>query len=251
MSKPDFIASDVHLGPTTPERERSFLGFLEHIGAQAATLLINGDLFDFWFEYGPVVPGKHFRVLAALADLVDSGVPVTLMGGNHDAWGGKFLREEVGVSYHTGLLHTTLANKPALIAHGDGLGTGDLRYRALKAVVRSRAVIGLFRVIHPEIGMRIAQGVSRTETREDAHVSRSRGAFLQAWAETQLAADAGLKYVVCGHAHQPACVELQPGRYYLNAGDWIHNFTYIVVTPDGLPTLEKWHERGEAVSLGG
>src|SRR6185503_15626955 len=91
MSKPDFIASDVHLGPTTPDRERSFLGFLEHIGAQAATLLINGDLFDFWFEYGSVVPGKHFRVLAALADLVESGVPVTLMGGNHDAWGGKFL----------------------------------------------------------------------------------------------------------------------------------------------------------------
>jgi UDP-2,3-diacylglucosamine hydrolase len=244
MSKPDFIASDVHLGPATRERERTFLAFLEHIGAQAGTLLINGDLFDFWFEYGRVIPGTHFRVLAALADLVDSGVRVTLIGGNHDAWGGRFLRDDVGVEFHTGLLRTSFAGRPALVAHGDGLGKGDFRYRALKSIVRSRAIIGLFRAIHPEIGLRIAQGVSRTETRQDEDVSRNRAAFLQSWGTAQLTADPTLAYVLCGHAHRPACVEVEPGRYYLNAGDFIKNFTYIVVTPDGRPTLEQWRQRG-------
>src|SRR5690606_13931689 len=100
MQRPDYIASDVHLGAVPRETEQAFLAFLDHVGAHARTLLLAGDLFDFWFEWGPVVPGKHFRVLSALAELVDAGIPVTLLGGNHDAWGGRFLREEVGVAFH-------------------------------------------------------------------------------------------------------------------------------------------------------
>jgi UDP-2,3-diacylglucosamine hydrolase len=88
MQRPDYIASDQHLGAIPRSKELSFIRFLERVGSDARSLLLVGDLFDFWFEYGPVIPGKHFRVLAALAELVDSGVPVTLMGGNHDAWGG-------------------------------------------------------------------------------------------------------------------------------------------------------------------
>src|SRR5688500_730126 len=125
MTKPDYIASDVHLGAVPDQREREFVSFLEKAGQEAGTVLINGDLFDFWFEYGEVIPGKHFRVLAAMSKLVEAGVRVLLMGGNHDAWGGRFLREEVGVDYQTGLVRTTLAGKNALIAHGDGLGKGD------------------------------------------------------------------------------------------------------------------------------
>ena len=240
MKKPDYIASDAHLGAVPRERERAFLAFLEHAGSAAGTLLINGDLFDFWFEYGTVIPGKHFRVLAALAALVDAGVKVTLMGGNHDAWGGRFLREEVGVAFHTGLLRTELAGRPALIAHGDGLGKGDLRYRALKAVVRSRATIGLFRAIHPEIGLRIAQAVSRTETRQDDDALHGRAQFLEQWARARLAEDSSLAWVVCGHAHLPACVPIAPGRHYLNAGDWIRHNSYIVITCEGEPSLHYW-----------
>src|SRR5687767_7071975 len=104
MSKADYIAADRHLGAVSREWEGGFLEFLDHVGAHGRSLLINGDLFDFWFEYGEVIPGKHFRVLAALASLVDAGIPVSFVGGNHDAWGGRFLREEVGMQHHLGLL---------------------------------------------------------------------------------------------------------------------------------------------------
>src|SRR5690606_4205530 len=160
MTRPDYIVSDVHLGAVPPETERRFVAFLEHVGGEAAQLLIAGDLFDFWFEYGTVIPGKHFRVLGAIAALVDGGIPVTFAGGNHDAWGGRFLREEVGVAFHNGPFRMTLGGRPALIAHGDGLGRGDLKYRILKAVLRSRVTVAGFRAIHPEIGLRIARAVS-------------------------------------------------------------------------------------------
>jgi UDP-2,3-diacylglucosamine hydrolase len=157
MTKPDFIVSDIHLGAVPDSTERRFVSFLEQVGAEAGTLLIAGDLFDFWFEYGEVIPGRHFRTLAALASLVDAGMPVTMAGGTHDACGGRFLTEHVGIAYHIDPFHIDLGGRRALVAHGDGLGRGDFKYRALKAVIRSRAAIGAFRVLHPELGLRLAR----------------------------------------------------------------------------------------------
>ena len=239
----DFITSDVHLGAVPRSTERSFLRFLEHVGAEGRSLLIAGDLFDFWFEYGPVVPGRHFRVLAGLSALVDADVPVTMVGGNHDAWGGRFLREEVGIAFHEGPIRMELADRPALVAHGDGLGTGDLKYRALKAVIRSRAAVAAFRALHPELGVRLARAVSATEDkagRGDAEAARGRGRFLRDWAARRLVEEPALRWVVCGHAHLPAVEEIEPGRYYLNAGDWLGHDSYIRFTPTGEPELHRW-----------
>src|SRR4051812_36349674 len=92
MRRPDYIVSDLHLGAVPDSTERAFGAFLEEVERSAASLLIVGDLFDFWFEYGSIIHGRHFRVLAALARLVERGIPVSMVGGNHDAWGGDFLR---------------------------------------------------------------------------------------------------------------------------------------------------------------
>lgn len=243
MPKPEFITSDVHLGAVPRDTERAFLGFLEHVGSEGRRLLIVGDLFDFWFEYGEIIPGRHFRVLAALADLVDGGVDVVLTGGNHDAWGGRFLEEHVGVEFHPDQVRTEIAGRPALLAHGDGVGRGDVRYRMLKALIRSRPVVAAFRAIHPELGLRIARVASSTEGK--AHPAPDPGAagrarFIEAWAMDRLHAEPGLGWVVCGHAHLPALVEVTPGRYYLNGGDWLSHRSYLTVDADGGPSLHRW-----------
>lgn len=242
MPTPDYITSDIHLGAVPRETERAFLSFLEHVGAHASSLLIAGDLFDFWFEYGTIIPGRHFRVLAGLARLVEAGIPVTMAGGNHDWWGGRFLEQEVGIVFHGRPFEISLGGRRALVAHGDGLGRGDLRYRALKALLRSRAAILGFRALHPELGARIARAVSSTEGKAD-HDERaqSRAQFLESWAAARLAEDETLAWVVCGHTHVPAIRELAPGRYYVNAGDWITHDSYVTI-PAGAsrPELHRW-----------
>src|SRR4028118_579595 len=97
-SKPVYVVSDIHLGAVPAATERAFRRFLDHVAEDASELLINGDLFDFWFEYRSVILREHYRVLAKLADVVEAGVPVSFVGGNHDAWAGSFLRDEVGVT---------------------------------------------------------------------------------------------------------------------------------------------------------
>lgn len=241
MDRPDFIASDIHLGAVPRNTERAFVDFLEHVGAHGRSLLLVGDLFDFWFEYGSVIPGKQFRVLAALAELVESGMPVTLMGGNHDAWGGRFLREEVGVSFYPDQLRTEIGGRSALVAHGDGVGRGDLKYRMLKALLRSRFTVGAFRMLHPELGLRLA-GVASTTEGKVGHdlAARGRARYIEEWARGRLREEPDLELVICGHSHLPAVLEVEPGRYYLNAGDWIQRDTYITVSPGTPPELRRW-----------
>ncbi|MEE8551240.1 MAG: metallophosphoesterase, partial [Gemmatimonadota bacterium] len=134
MPKPTVIVSDIHLGAVPEAVEIEFIMFLREWNGRAELMLINGDLFEFWFEYRTVIPSEYFQVLRALAELRDSGVRLMLVGGNHDAWGGPFLRSEIGVELVDGPTELQLAGRQALVAHGDGLGPGDLGYKALRSV---------------------------------------------------------------------------------------------------------------------
>ena len=46
------IVSDAHLGAAPLEHEDAFRRFLARAADRTRDLVINGDLFDFWFEYG-------------------------------------------------------------------------------------------------------------------------------------------------------------------------------------------------------
>ena len=220
--------------------ERAFVAFLDHAAADAAEVVIVGDLFDFWFEYGTIVPGAHFRTLGAIARLTDAGIPVYMVGGNHDAWGGRFLTEEVGLKFSPNELRLGLAGRQALVVHGDGVGSGDFKYRALKATLRSRAAVLGFRILHPELGLRLARAVSGTEGKAGSPPKEGRARYIEDWARSKLREDPQLSFVVCGHAHMARVAEVDAGRYYLNAGDWLKDFTYITIEPDGPPELRYW-----------
>ncbi|MBD0321353.1 MAG: UDP-2,3-diacylglucosamine diphosphatase [Gemmatimonadetes bacterium] len=243
QTKPAYIVSDIHLGAVPRETERAFRRFLDHAAEHAASLLINGDLFDFWFEYRTVIMREHFRVVAKLAEVVEAGIPVSFVGGNHDAWAGSFLRDEVGVTLLDGPVEVEIGARHALVAHGDGVGRGDYKYRALRKVIRHPASIAAFRSLHPDTGRRIAALASSTEHKADSGdvAAKGRAAFIQGWAEEQLARLPHVDLVVAGHAHVPAVVEVHPGRFYANSGDWIRSYTYLVLPVEGgAPELRSW-----------
>ena len=242
-TKPVYVCSDIHLGAVPAETERAFRRFLEHVAENASFLLINGDLFDFWFEYRHVILAEHYRVVAKLKDVVEAGVRMAFVGGNHDAWAGPFLRDEVGMELHEGPVEMMLAGRRTLVAHGDGVGRGDLKYRALKKLIRNPVTVGAFRALHPDWGRRIALLASTTEHKADTgdQAARGRAAFIQSWALEQMRADPGIQLILTGHAHLASVQEVEPGRFYVNSGDWLRTFDYVVLPQDGgPPQLRTW-----------
>jgi UDP-2,3-diacylglucosamine hydrolase len=246
LASPCYIIGDTHLGVGPPDLERRLVTFLRHVPSDAKSLVINGDLFDFWFEWRTVIPRDHFRTLAALADLRDAGVDVLMVAGNHDCWGGEFLSQDVGIRYQLGAWDGVIAGWRARIDHGDGLrAREDKKYRALRRVLRHPLSMRAFRWLHPDWGTRLARGSS---TASRTYRARDAGAGLCSVAHATLEADPALELLVLGHSHVPALERTPRGSVYANAGSWLDAPTYLVVTPERIE-LRSWRDSAEGHRL--
>src|SRR5436853_3057922 len=121
LPAPCWVLSDAHLGAASAEQERHLLALLAALPTQAKSLIVNGDLFEFWFEWRRVIPRAGYRALAALANIADAGIPVLFIAGNHDCWGGESLARDSGITYHVGSWAGTIGPWRTQIDHGDGL----------------------------------------------------------------------------------------------------------------------------------
>ena len=246
LASPCYLISDIHLGFAPPETERSLLAFLRALPGRAGSLVINGDLFEFWFEWKSVVPRSGVRVLAALMDLRDAGLPMLMLAGNHDCWGGDVLRE-AGLDFQFGPWNGTLAGWRSRVDHGDGLrDREDRKYRILRdTLLRNRLAIRAFRSLHPDWASRLALGSSQTSR---DYQPRDYGKGLHAVAERELAADTSLELLVYGHSHVAALERMPSGNVYANAGSWLDAPTYLVITPERI-VMREWSGSAEGPDL--
>lgn len=227
LPTPAFIISDAHLGVAPPDVERSLVAFAELAQREAKSVVINGDLFDFWFEWTHVMPRVGYRALAAIARLQGAGVHVVWVAGNHDCWGGDVLARE-GVTYHVGPWRGMIGPWRTLIEHGDGLRDAeDAPYRRLRAVLRNRLVIWAFRrLLHPDWASAIARRTSHTSRNMRP---RDAGEGLRRVAQERLAADPTLQLFVFGHTHAAALERMPSGGVFANPGAWMDGPTALVV----------------------
>lgn len=242
-----FFLSDVHLGLGTREEERAkenrLLAFLEAARPTAEGLIILGDLFDLWFEYRTVIPKGFHRTLAALQRYTDGGIPVKFLTGNHDFWMGDFFETELGVSVLRGPAEITVQGKRVYLHHGDGLGANDPGYRFIKPILRSRLSITLYRWIHPDIGVSIARGSSRSSRAYTSAKDFGEDEGMIAHATEKIRA--GADVVVMGHRHVPDLRVIGNG-VYVNLGDWITHNSYGTMS-GGTMHLRTWNGQQGAI----
>ncbi|MEJ7627636.1 MAG: UDP-2,3-diacylglucosamine diphosphatase [Ferruginibacter sp.] len=230
-----YFLSDFHLGAPTPEvsliREKKIIRFLDEIKESAEHIFIVGDLFDFWFEYKRVVPKGYVRILGKLAELTDSGIPVSFFVGNHDMWMNDYFQKELNVQVYHKPEAFVFNNKKFLIGHGDGLGPGDSKYKMMKKVFRSSTGKFLFGLLPPSIGIGIADYFSK---KSRAKTGQSDEVFLgeeKEWLiiySKQLLQKEHFDYFIFGHRHLPIDISLTDQSRYINLGDWIKYNSYAV-----------------------
>ncbi len=237
---PVYFISDVHLGlgPREEEREKEnrLLALFQSILPTTDELYIVGDLFDFWFEYRTVIPKGFHRTLAALQEFTDRGIPVTYLAGNHDYWMIDFFQKELAINVRMKPFEATIQGRRVFFHHGDGLATHDLGYRLIKPVLRNPLAIWLYRWLHPDLGIFLARGSSRTSRAYTSQKDFGEEEGLLKFARERIAE--GIDIVVMGHRHKPSFTEIN-GGVYVNLGDWVSYNTYAIME-HGAIRLVTW-----------
>ena len=230
-----FFASDFHLGTegstSSAERERLIVKWLEESASDMKSLYLVGDVWDYWFEYGQVIPKGYSRLLGCLGRLRDAGIPIYYFTGNHDMWMFRYLTDEFDIPiYRKPVIHE-IDGKKFFIGHGDGLGPGDHGYKMIKKIFAHPASRWLFSRIHPNTGIRIMKffsGKSRQHTHVEEKFLGPEGEWLIQYAQEVLAHE-DIDYFIFGHRHFPIDYDLGiKGARYINLGDWLNYNSYAV-----------------------
>ena len=239
-----YFLSDFHLGaPNDTEsrkREDRLVRFLQDARKDAGIIFIVGDIFDFWFEYKTVVPKGFVRILGTLAQLADEGIQLHIFTGNHDLWMQDYLSKELNAKLYFEPQAFTIQNKQFLIGHGDGLGPGDKGYKRLKKIFTNPICQWLFRWLHPDAGIQLANYFSRksrakTGNADEIFLGEDKE-WLILYAKEQ-AKTMAVDYFIFGHRHYAIDLRLNDKSRYINLGDWIRLNTYAVFDGTDLQLL--------------
>ncbi len=219
-----YFASDVHLKPSTRDREKNLTRWLDEVIPDMEALYLVGDVFDFWFDYKTVIPRGYVQLLSKLTEIRNRGIPIYFFTGNHDMWMFDYFTTELGIPIYHEPIELLAQGKKIWIGHGDGLGPGDHGYKFIKRVFKNRTAQFLFRWLHPDLGTGLASYFSSKSREAQDAVEHFLGPekewLIQYVEEMSLRSD--FDYYIFGHRHLPIFYKLQNGRsHYVNLGDWI------------------------------
>lgn len=203
---------------------------MDEISKDAEKIFIIGDLFDFWFEYQKVIPRGYMEVLAKLIELRNKSIEIYIFTGNHDMWMFDFFQKELGIQVYSTPQVLNLSDKQFYMAHGDGLGKGDYGYKVIKKIFTNSLFQFLFKWLHPDIGIAIAQFWSRKSRYAKGikeEFNRNEKEILLEYAQ-QREAEKHHDYYVFGHRHLPLDIEISANSRYINLGEWLNYFSYAV-----------------------
>jgi len=231
--------SDAHLGIAMPgydHRENDLFAFFDHIAIDAQELYIVGDLFDFWIEYKYAIRPDYYKAIFRLLKLVESGVTVHYLAGNHDFALGTFLRDTIGLQIHQEHLVTDIQNKKVHLYHGDGLAKNDVGYRLLKKILRNPVNQKFYKMLHPDIGVPLGSFFSGSSRKmlanwmTDAKLAEYRAAAKRYLDESDI--------VIFGHTHRYEITRFGE-KTYVNTGEWIRKYSYAKME-NGNISLWQW-----------
>jgi len=239
-----YFLSDFHLGAPNDiesrKREDRLVRFLQNARKDASIVFIVGDIFDFWFEYKTVVPKGFVRILGTLAQMADEGIQLHIFTGNHDLWMQDYLSKELNAKLYFEPQEFTIHNKKFFIGHGDGLGPGDFGYKRLKKIFTNPVCQWLFKWLHPDAGIQLANYFSRKSRAKTGNADELFLGEDKEWLilyTKEKAKMMAIDFFIFGHRHYAIDLKINDKSRYINLGDWIRLNSYAVFDGTDLQLL--------------
>ncbi len=229
-----YFASDFHFGipdyMATRKRELLVCSWLDMISADAQVIFLMGDIFDSWMEYKKVVPRGSVRFLGKLAALSDAGIQIIYFTGNHDLWMHDYFQQELNAIIYKEPQTFCINGKKFHLAHGDGLCVKERKYRIMKSIIHHPVSQFLYRQLHPDIGLRLADYFSRLGPKhkyQDLKMKKDSQEYQLIYAK-EYSLHSAVDYFIFGHRHIPVILQLSDSITFVNLGDWISYNTYAI-----------------------
>lgn len=224
-----YFVSDIHLGFYNRYQdkiiENKFLNFLTEIEKDCTTLVLLGDIFDYWFEYKYTIPKYYYRTLAKLEHFVSKSINIIYLMGNHDFGHKTFFFEEMGIKIIKKDLNIELMEKKFFLSHGDDKLPKDYGYKILKKILTNKICQFLFSTFHPTLAIEIAKFCSKSSRKysTDINLTNNEQDKLIPFAEKVINQDCD--FVVIGHTHKALYIDIQREDKsfgtYINLGSWL------------------------------
>lgn len=229
-----YFASDFHFGipdyAATRQREELVCHWLDSIREDAQVVFLLGDIFDSWMEYKKVVPKGSIRFLGKLAELSDAGIQLVFFTGNHDLWMHGYFQQELNATVFKEPKSFLINGKVFHLSHGDGLCAAERKYRFMKLIIQHPLSQFIYRQLHPDVGLRLADYFSRLGPKhkyQDLQLKSVDEEYQMVYANTLLKKET-IHYFIFGHRHIPTLLKLNAESTFINVGDWISYNTFAV-----------------------
>lgn len=222
-----FLA-DTHLSDPADPIYRQVMNLLEEHTGQLRTLVLLGDIFEFWIGYRHVVFSSYVPLLEKLRQLREAGTQLVFVEGNHDFHLGPYFRDILDCRILPDGGPLELDGRRIFLTHGDLVNPHDKGYRRLRRVLRHPLTRRLLSWIPPDAAWAVARRASRLSARKGNGRQRRRipDEALLAFARERF--EEGYDTVITGHFHVPL-QRCRDGQSLLALGDWSHGPSYILL----------------------
>lgn len=196
------LLSDLHLpASASPLRDR-FKAFLRGPARKAEAVYLLGDVFEHWIG-DDIGLERYADIIADLAALTASQVPVYLMQGNRDFLLGSHFAAASGIQLMRDPAVISIDGERWLLSHGDQFCTDDLAYQRWRQVSRQPLVQFVFLKLPRVIRQRIAGGL-RSHSREAKQEKPAAIMDVNSGAVEACLRDHDVRGLIHGHTHRPA-----------------------------------------------
>ncbi len=227
------IASDVHVRTEHDARYLLLCQLVEEaLAKRARGLVLNGDIFDFFFGWGPYFQSKYVRLLSGLDALARSGAKVWFVEGNHEFGMDPVRRKyKFEVISSKGKLWLSPNGSKYLIAHGDLLRR-DFKYELFRAFIRSWLISALAICIPQWFLDQFTLWFASTSRKKDKYRVLRHEKIISCAKQEMLRHDADV--IIIGHFHHPYDEVFSDGKRLLSVSSWDEPSCLVVLRNDDI-----------------